>query len=74
MENEKFLRELEYMLSPQELEYMLSPDYDTLTTNQASFEKSEAQVGNFIENAYDLEEQLVKIGMRQHAIVEQEES
>ncbi|MCI66469.1 hypothetical protein A2U01_0087727, partial [Trifolium medium] len=43
-----------------------------MATNQASFEKSKAQGGNF-ENACDVEEQLVKIGMKQHAMVGQEE-
>ncbi|MCI91516.1 hypothetical protein A2U01_0112810, partial [Trifolium medium] len=44
-----------------------------LATNQASFENFEAQGGNFVGNAYDVEKQMVEIGIKQQAIVEQEE-
>jgi hypothetical protein len=40
-------------------------------TNPASFEKFEAQGGNFVENAYEVEKQLVEIERKHHAIVGQ---
>ncbi|PNX73878.1 hypothetical protein L195_g029787, partial [Trifolium pratense] len=52
MENEKFL---------QEPEYMLSPEYEMLATDQASIDKIEAQCGDQVEKVYDVERQLVEI-------------
>jgi hypothetical protein len=59
-----------------EIEDKLFPNYDSQLknmsdTNLASFEKFEAQGGNFVENAYEVEKQLVEIERKHHAIVGQ---